>query len=180
MPERLIVIGGDAGGMTAASQARRMRAVDSLEIVAFERGRHTSYSACGIPYFIGDEIHDADRLVVRSPEQFAARSIDVRLRHEVVAIDTAARRVTTRNLDEGSESAESYDLLMIATGSTPKRPPIPGIELPGIFGVQTLDDGIAVRSAIDDRKPSSAVIVGGGYIGLELAEALATRGVSVS
>ena len=145
-----LVIGGDAAGMSAAAGARRRRSVDELEIVAFERGRHTSFSACGIPYLVGDLVHDAEDLVARTPEEHRSNGIDVRMRHEVVAIDTAARTVTVRDLDAepgAAEIVEPYDQLVIATGATPARPPLPGIDAAGVYGVQTLDDGIALRRA---------------------------------
>lgn len=180
MRKRLLVIGGDAAGMSAAAQARRRRAEDALEIVCFERGEHTSYAACGIPYFVGDLVHDAADLVARTPEEHRRRGLDVRMRHEVVAIATEATTVRVRNLADGSETDEPYDRLVIATGATPTRPPIPGIDASGIFGVQSLADGVAVRAAVDGGDVRRAVVVGGGYIGLELAEALVLRGLEVA
>ena len=181
MTERLVVVGGDAGGMSAAAQARR-RVPDpaDLEIVAFERGSFTSYSACGIPYLVGDLVHDVDELVARSPEEHRERGIDVRIRHEVVAVDLDRRTVRVRGLDGGREEDHGFDQLVLATGATPLRPPIDGIDAAGVFGVQTLADGIAVRRAVDDEQPERAVVVGCGYIGLELAEALVMRGIDVS
>jgi NADPH-dependent 2,4-dienoyl-CoA reductase/sulfur reductase-like enzyme len=173
---RLVVIGGDAAGMSAASQARRRRTPDDLEIVAFERGLHTSYSACGLPYLASKVVEDWRSLVARSPREHAERGIDARTRHEVEEIDLANRRVRVRDLDQGTTSDEAWDLLMIATGAAPMRPPIPGIELPGVFGLSTLQDGIDLRAAID-AGPASAVVIGGGYIGIEAAEALVRRGV---
>jgi NADPH-dependent 2,4-dienoyl-CoA reductase/sulfur reductase-like enzyme len=181
--ERLVVIGGDAAGMTAASRARRRRDPDELEIIAFERGPYTSYSACGIPYFVGD-LTELDRLVVRSPEQHRRNGIDVHTGHEVVAIDVNQRRVRVRELEgtggASPEREEPFDQLVLATGAVPSRPELPGVDADGIFGVQTLADGIVVRGAIDERKPRRAVVVGGGYIGLEMAEALVRRGLDVS
>jgi NADPH-dependent 2,4-dienoyl-CoA reductase/sulfur reductase-like enzyme len=173
---RMVVVGGDAAGMSAASQARRRRGPDELEIVAFERGRHVSYSACGLPYYAGDVVEDWETLVARTPEEFAEQDIDARIRHEVEAIDLEARRVRVRDLDRGRSSEEPWDLLVVATGSEPLRPPIPGIDLPGVQGLSVLQDGIDLRRAID-AGPRRAVIVGGGYIGLEAAEALVNRGV---
>ena len=181
MTRRLVVIGGDAGGMTAAARARR-RVPDpsDLEIVAFERTEFTSYSACGIPYFVGDLVHDVDDLVARSPQEHRQRGLDVRTRHEVVAIDLDARSVRVRDLGRGDEGDEPFDDLVIATGASPRRPPIDGIDAAGIYGVQTLADGVTVRRAVDDARPEHAVVVGGGYVGLELAEALHRRGLRVS
>jgi NADPH-dependent 2,4-dienoyl-CoA reductase/sulfur reductase-like enzyme len=182
--ERLVVIGGDAAGMTAASRARRRRDPDELEIVAFERGPYTSYSACGIPYLVGGIVPEVDRLVARSPEDHRRNGIDVRTGHEVVAIDLNPRRVRVRELangaGSGSERDEPFDQLVVATGAVPLRPELPGVDSDGIFGVQTLADGVAVQRAIDERAPRRAVVVGGGYIGLEMAEALVRRGLEVT
>jgi NADPH-dependent 2,4-dienoyl-CoA reductase/sulfur reductase-like enzyme len=180
MRERLVVIGGDAAGMSAASQARRLRDAEDLEILAFERGRYTSYAACGIPYWISGAVGSADRLIARTPDTFRDdHDIDVRTGHEVVAIDTAARTVTVRVLDTGAESEHGYDQLMIATGATPQRPPIDGIDADGVLGVQTLDDGQRVLDALSDRDPRRVVVIGAGYIGIEMAEAMKIRGLEV-
>jgi NADPH-dependent 2,4-dienoyl-CoA reductase/sulfur reductase-like enzyme len=173
---RMVVVGGDAAGMSAATQARRRRDAGELEIVAFERGRHTSYSACGLPYYAGDVVKDWRDLVARTPEEFAEEDIEVRTRHEVDAIDLEARRVRVRELDGGRVVEEPWDVLVVATGSEPLRPPIDGIDLPGVYGLSVLQDGIELRKAVD-AGPRRAVIVGGGYIGLEAAEALVARGV---
>ncbi|HET9289858.1 MAG TPA: FAD-dependent oxidoreductase [Actinomycetes bacterium] len=172
----MVVVGGDAAGMSAASQARKRRGPGELEIVAFERGRHTSYSACGLPYYAADVVEDWRDLVARTPEEHAEQDIEVRTRHEVDAIDLEARRVRVRDLDGGRVIEEPWDVLVVATGSTPLRPPIDGIDLPGVHGLSVLEDGIELRKAID-AGPRRAVVVGGGYIGLEAAEALVNRGV---
>jgi NADPH-dependent 2,4-dienoyl-CoA reductase/sulfur reductase-like enzyme len=173
---RMVVVGGDAAGMSAASQARKRRGPGELEIVTFERGRHTSYSACGLPYYAADVVEDWRDLVARTPEEHAEQDIEVRTRHEVDAIDLEARRVRVRDLDGGRVVEEPWDVLVVATGSTPLRPPIDGIDLPGVYGLSVLEDGIELRKAID-AGPKRVVIVGGGYIGLEAAEALVNRGV---
>jgi NADPH-dependent 2,4-dienoyl-CoA reductase/sulfur reductase-like enzyme len=176
---RLVVIGGDAAGMSGASQARKRRGPDDLGIVAFERGNFTSYSACGIPYWIGGAVDDRDQLITRAPETFRdVYDVDVHLRHEVVGIDTAARTVRVHDLDAGRERDEPYDELLVATGAVPYRPRLPNIDAGGIHGVQTLDDG---QRILDDLGSgcSQAVVVGGGYIGLEMAEAMVERGVHV-
>jgi NADPH-dependent 2,4-dienoyl-CoA reductase/sulfur reductase-like enzyme len=172
----MVVVGGDAAGMSAASQARRRRGPDDLAIVAFERGRFTSYSACGLTYYAGDVVKDWHDLVARTPEEFAEQDIDARTRHEVEAIDLEGRRVRVRDLDGGRTLDEPWDVLVVATGSEPLRPPIPGIDLPGVYGLSVLEDGIELRRAVD-AGPGRAVVVGGGYIGLEAAEALVRRGV---
>jgi NADPH-dependent 2,4-dienoyl-CoA reductase/sulfur reductase-like enzyme len=178
--ERLVVIGGDAAGMTAAATARRRVPPDQLDIVAFERGRYTSYSACGIPYLIAGLVPSVDALIARGPDEHIRRGIDARTGHEVTAIDTDRRAVRVRRVADDVESWERFDQLVIATGSTPRRPPLPGIDAAGVFGVQTLDDGLAVRAAAERDAARHAVVVGGGYIGLELAEALVRRGLAVA
>jgi NADPH-dependent 2,4-dienoyl-CoA reductase/sulfur reductase-like enzyme len=180
MTERLVVIGGDAAGMTAAATARRRVPAGQLDIVAFEKGNYTSYSACGIPYLIGGLVSDVDALIARAPEEHVRRGIDARIGHDVLVVDTDRRRVRVRAVETGVESWEAFDQLVIATGSTPRRPPLPGVDADGIFGVQTLDDGLAVRAAADAAGVRHAVVVGGGYIGLELGEALVRRGLAVA
>src|SRR4051794_9124561 len=180
--ERLVVIGGDAAGMSAASQARRKKSADELEIVAFERGDYTSYAACGLPYLVSDVVDSIDALIARTPETFRdAHDIDVQMQHEVFAIDTAAGRVTVRDLLSGDERDESFDQLLIATGALPRRPDVPNATAGGIFGVQTVGDGAMLRADISDHdhehEHEHAVVVGGGYIGLEMAEAMKRRGI---
>lgn len=178
--ERLVVIGGDAAGMSAASQARKRRDVDDLEIVAFERGRATSYSACGIPYWIGGAVGTEAELIARTPEQHRANGIDLRMRTEVVGIDLAAKRVAARDLETGREYEEPYDSLVYATGSVPMRPRGDGFDAPGVYGVQVLDDGADLIAELDSGRVERVVVVGGGYIGLELAEACQVRGLDVT
>ncbi|WP_338905859.1 FAD-dependent oxidoreductase [Streptomyces nigra] len=178
--ERLVVIGGDAAGMSAASQARRLRDAGELEIVAFERGHFTSYSACGIPYWVGGDVAGPERLIARTAEEHRARDIDLRLRTEVMEIDVAGRRVRARDLDSGDESWTSYDKLVIATGARPIRPDMPGVDAPGVHGVQTLDDGQALLDTLARTGGRRAVVVGAGYIGVEMAEALINRGYEVT
>jgi NADPH-dependent 2,4-dienoyl-CoA reductase/sulfur reductase-like enzyme len=176
---RLAIIGGDAAGMSAASAAKRRDR--RLDVVAFERGPYTSYSACGIPYFVGDVVEVLDSLVVRTPEAFRDRNqIDAFLRHEVTEIDLDSRKVRVRDLESDEERAEGFDRLMVATGALPKRPEWDEAGAEGIFGVQVLDDGVAVRRFVDEHEPRFAAIVGAGYIGLEMAEAFKMRGLDVS
>lgn len=175
-----MVVGGDAAGMSAASQARRLRGPGELEIVAFERGHFTSFSACGIPYWVGGDVPERDRLIARSPEEHRARDIDLRMRTEVVEIDVEGARVRARDLDSGTDSWTSYDKLVIATGARPIRPDLPGVDAPGVHGVQTLDDGQALLDTLTATEGRRAVVVGAGYIGVEMAEALINRGYEVT
>ena len=179
MTRRLVIIGGDAAGMTAASQARRMASADELEIVAFERGPRTSYAACGLPYLVGGLVKAPDELIARTPEEHRANGIDVRIRHEVTAIDTQARTVTVSDLDADRASVVPYDELVIATGASGITPPWPGIDAQGVLQLRTLDDAALVERAID-AGAKRAVVVGAGYIGIEVAESLLARGLSVT
>ncbi|NJP50302.1 FAD-dependent oxidoreductase [Streptomyces sp. SBST2-5] len=178
--ERLVVIGGDAAGMSAASQARRLKGPDELEIVAFERGHFTSYSACGIPYWVSGAVPERDALIARTPEEHRARGIDLRLRTEVVEIDVARQRVRARDAGSGAESWTSYDKLVIATGARPLAPELPGVGAQGVHGVQTLDDGQALLDTLSHTRGRRAVVVGAGYIGVEMAEAMLQRGYQVT
>jgi NADPH-dependent 2,4-dienoyl-CoA reductase/sulfur reductase-like enzyme len=175
-----VIIGGDAAGMSAASQARRLKGPDELEIVAFERGHFTSYSACGIPYWVGGDVPSRDELIARSPEEHRARSIDLRMRTEVMEIDTAGRRVRTREVETGAEAWTTYDKLVIGTGARPVRPSLPGIDAPGVHGVQTLEDGQALLDTLARTPGRRAVVIGAGYIGVEMAEALIKRRYEVT
>ena len=168
---KLVIIGGDAAGMSAASKVRRVQ--PNKEIVVFERGKHTSYSACGMPYFIAGQVSDSERLIARKPETFREKqNIDVRIRHEVVSIDEKSKKVKVRDIVKDSTFWETYDELLIATGASPIRPDFKGIGSDGIFGLSTLQTGIDVFEYINKYSPQKAVIVGGGYIGIEMAEAL--------
>ncbi|MDI9887490.1 FAD-dependent oxidoreductase [Streptomyces sp. HNM0645] len=178
--ERMVVVGGDAAGMSAASQARRLRGPGELEIVAFERSPFASYSACGIPYWVGGDVAERDSLIARTPEEHRERGIDLRMRHEVTEIDVAAQRVRSRDLVAGTETWTGFDKLVIATGARPVRPRLPGIDAPGVHGVQTLDDGQALLDALGRTAGRRAVVVGAGYIGVEMAEALLKRGFDVT
>lgn len=176
--DRVVIIGGDAAGMSAASKIRREQ--PEREILVLERTDFTSYSACGMPYFIGGEVESADRLIARSPATFRDKyNIDVRTGHEVVSIDPATQRVVILNSD-GGESSESYDQLLIATGARPFCPKVPGSGVHGIFGLSTLASGIRVQQFLERENPKTAIVVGGGYIGLEMAEAMVRQGLKVS
>ena len=167
LTRRLLVIGADAAGMSAASQARRRQSPDRLEIVAFDRGNFASYSACGIPFYVGGQVDDLESLVVRTPDVFRDKySIQVHLGHEAVEVDLDKGAVLVDDRVNARRRWEGFDDLMVATGATPVRPSLPGVDSAGVFGVQTLDDGVALRSYVRAQKPTRAVIVGGGYIGL--------------
>ncbi len=178
MGERLVVIGGVAAGMSAAAKARRTN--KDLDIVVYEKSGFVSYGSCGFPYFIKGDIPRIEDVIVRTPEQFAKQGIRALVHHEVIAIDTEAHTVRVRNLDTGEEFTDHWDKLILTTGGTAARPPIPGLELQGIFTLRTPEDAIAVRRWIDEAQPRRGVVVGGGYIGLEMAEALAAHGIQVT
>ncbi|MFE6692184.1 FAD-dependent oxidoreductase [Streptomyces sp. NPDC057743] len=181
MAERLVVVGGDAAGMSAASQARRLKGPDELTITAFERGHFTSYSACGIPYWVGGEVAGPDALIARTAKEHRARDIDLRMRTEVTELDLDRGRVRCRDLEDGGrESWTGFDALVLATGARPIRPPLEGIDAPGVYGVQTLDDGQALLRGLQGAPGPRAVVIGAGYIGVEMAEALIHRGFAVT
>ncbi|WP_372472098.1 FAD-dependent oxidoreductase [Jidongwangia harbinensis] len=167
--------------MSAASQARKRLGPDRLQIVVFERGHFTSYSACGIPYWIGGAVKERDALVARDPDAHRAAGIDVRLRHEAVGIDLDRRAVVAHDHATGDEVREPFDQLMYAAGAVPVTPGWARIPAGGVFGVQTLDDGDAIHRWLDaDPRPQRAVVIGGGYIGVEMAEAMVNRGLAVT
>ncbi len=176
--ERLVVVGGVAAGLSAASRARR--ANPRLEVLVYEKGPDISYSACGLPHFIAGLVRDADALRVYSPEFFRARrNIPVMTHHEVSEISTSRRRLTVLPLG-GQLQEVHYDRLVLATGAGPARPPIPGIDLRGIFHVNDLQATLALARFLDAERPRAATIIGGGYIGLEMADALVARGIAVT
>jgi NADPH-dependent 2,4-dienoyl-CoA reductase/sulfur reductase-like enzyme len=179
MADRLVVIGGDAGGMAAAMQARRRQPY--LEIVALERGSWTSYAACGIPYLVGGEVGSLHDLVSRTPQEFREKHrIDVRLQHEVLGIDHGARRLEVRDHLHHRSIQIEYDQLHVATGARPTRPDLPGIDGDEVRGVQTLDDAAGLLQHARTSRCRSVAVVGGGYIGLEMAEAFVRWGASVT
>ncbi len=177
---RLVIVGGVAGGASAAARARRL--CEDCEITVFERGPHVSFANCGLPYFVGGEISEPDALLLQTPDSLRARfNLDVRVRTEVMAIDRIAREVRVRDLASGREYAQPYDDLILSTGATPLLPPIPGIDRPGHFTVRNIPDVQRIMDWIRDCRACRAVVVGGGYIGLEMAEQLVRRGgLSVS
>lgn len=175
---RVLIVGGVAGGASCAARVRRLS--ENAEIIVFERGPYVSFANCGLPYYVGDVITDEQELLVASPELFRDRfNIDVRTRSEVTAIDRNSCEVSVLDSESGQSYRERYDALVLAPGAAPIRPPLPGIDLPGIFTLRTIPDARRIREWIAARQVQRAIIVGGGFIGLEMVENLASHGVSV-
>jgi len=175
---KLVIVGGVAGGASAAARARRLD--EDAEIVVFERGPDVSFANCGLPYYVGGEIQRREKLLVTTPQLLRERfRLDVRTRSSVEAIHRAAKRVRIRELDTGREYDEAYDALILAPGAAPLRPPIPGIDLPGVLTLRNLDDVDRIKAAVD-AGARRVVIVGAGFIGLELAENFVKRGVATT
>lgn len=177
--KRVLIVGGVAGGASCAARLRRLD--ETVEIVVFDRGPHVSFANCGLPYFVGDVIRDEEKLLMASPELFRDRfEIDVRTCHEVTAVDRARRTISVRDLRAGAEREEPYDVLVLSPGAAPIRPAMPGVDLPGIFAVRTIPDSVHIRRWIAERDARRALVIGGGFIGLEMAENLAHRGLAVT
>jgi len=175
---KLLIVGGVAGGASAAARARRLS--EDAHIILFERGPDVSFANCGLPYYLGGEITERDKLLVVTPERLRTRfKLDVRVRTSVEAIDRAAKKVRVRDLACGREYEESYDKLLMAPGAAPIRPPLPGIDLPGIFTLRNLQDMDRIKERMD-RGVKQAVVVGAGFIGLELVENLVRRGITTT
>ena len=177
--QRLVIVGGVAGGASAAARARRL--CEACEILVLERGPHVSFANCGLPYHVGGEIPNGQDLLLQTPQSLKARfNLDVRVRTEVVAIDRGQRRVKVRDLGTGRDYEEPYDALVLSTGAAPLRPRIPGIDRPGHFTVRNIPDIEQILTWMGDGSQAKAVVIGGGYIGLEMAEQLHRRGLSVT
>lgn len=177
-PKRILIVGGVAGGASAAARARRLS--ETARIVVFERGPYVSFANCGLPYHVGGEIPERDALLLHTPESLRARfNLDVRVETEVLSIDRARREIRVRHLPSGRESTEGYDALILSPGANPVRPPLPGIDRPGNFTVRNVPDIDQIQSWIRSGPTTRAVVVGGGYIGLEMAEQLQHRGLAV-
>jgi len=175
---KLLIVGGVAGGASAAARARRLS--EDAEIVLFERGPDVSFANCGLPYYVGGEIAVRNKLLVTSPEQLRSRfKLDVRTRSSVEAIDRTAKQVRVRDLVSGREYEETYDKLILSPGAAPLRPPIPGIDLPGIFTLRNLQDVDRIKERVD-YGIKQAVVVGAGFIGLELVENFVKRGIATT
>ena len=178
-PKRVLIVGGVAGGASCAARLRRLD--EQAEIVVFEKGPYPSFANCGLPYYIGDKISDEAKLLVATPELFRDRfNIEVRTEQEVVGIHRGERKIEVKDLRGGSLYQERYDALVLSPGAVPARPPLPGIDLQGIFTLRTIPDSRAIRAWIQESQSRKAVVVGGGFIGLEMAENLARRGLAVT
>ena len=176
---KTLIIGGVAGGASAVARLRRLNEND--EIIILERGDYVSFANCGLPYFIGGDITDRNMLTLQTPESFRKRfNVEVRVRNEAVRISPDTHTVTVRRLDSGEEYTETYDKLILSPGAEPIRPDIKGINSPNVFTLRNIPDTMKIKSYTDSAKPKKAVIVGGGYIGVEMAENLAKAGLEVS
>ena len=176
---RVLIVGGVAGGASCAARLRRLD--ESVEISIFDRGPYVSFANCGLPYYVGNVISDEASLLVASREMFHERfNIEVHTDTEVTGIDRAARVITMRDGRTGETRAERYDALVLSPGAAPIRPPLPGVDRPGVFAVRTIPDSRRIRSWITDHSAKTAVVVGGGFIGLEMVENLIHRQLSVA
>ena len=176
MSDTFVVVGGDAAGMSAASKAKREN--PELDVVVFEKGEWVSYAACGMPYYVKGEVGDLEDLVAVTPEEFREeRDIDLRTGHEVIGVDPGAGTVTVEG--EGETFEQPYDHLLVATGATAVEPPFDGLDLDGVFTIHNMDEAGAIEEYVTERSPDTAAVVGGGYVGIEMAEALSARGADV-
>ena len=179
MDTKLLIIGGVAGGATAAARARRLN--ERAKIIILERGEHISFANCGLPYYIGGVIKYRDNLLVTTPEDFEARyDVEVRINSEVLSIATDKREILIRDSKSGRSYIESYDTIILAPGAEPVMPPIPGVDLDGVFHLRDIPDSDKIKQVIGLKKTTSAVVVGGGFIGLEMAENLVIRGIETT
>ena len=177
-PIRILIIGGVAGGASAAARARRLS--ETATIIVFERGPYVSFANCGLPYHIGGVIEDRKRLLVQTPESLNARfDLDVRVNSEVLAIDRAAKTIQVRNVKTGREYTEAYDVLVLSPGAEPIRPPLPGINDPRVHTLRNMGDMDSILAGLHNPRLGRVLVVGGGYIGVELAESLRHRGLGV-
>ena len=176
---KVVIIGGVAGGATAAARIRRLD--EKAEIIVFEKSGYISYANCGLPYYIGGVIEDKGDLTLQTPQSFYSRfRVDMRVKHEVVSINPDRKSVTVKNLVSGEEFEETYDKLLISTGAKPIQPPFEKTEKGNVFTLRTVEDTLAIRQYVEENKPKSAVIAGGGFIGIEVAENLKELGMDVS
>ena len=177
--KRILIVGGVAGGASAAARARRLS--EEAEIVMFERGEFVSFANCGLPYHIGGDIPNRDALLLQTPQSFKRRfNVDVRVFHEVIEIDKGGKSLLVRNLQTGEERREPYDVLLLSPGAVPIRPPFPGIDSPGVHTLRNIPDMDRILAALHHDKPRHVTVVGGGFIGLEMMEALHQRKLEVT
>ncbi|MBR4017955.1 MAG: FAD-dependent oxidoreductase, partial [Clostridia bacterium] len=176
---KVVIVGGVAGGATAAARIRRLD--EKAEIVVFERSGYISYANCGLPYYIGDTITDAEELTLQTPQSFFSRfRVDMRVRHEVTAIHPEKKTVSVKNLNTGEVFEESYDKLLLSPGAKPTQPRLPGVGLDKVFTLRTVEDTLRIKEYINKYTPKSVVLAGGGFISLELAENLRELGIDVT
>jgi len=178
--KKILIIGGVAGGASTAARLRRLD--ENAEIIMFERGEHISFANCGLPYYIGEVIQQRDALLVQTPEGMSAKfNIDIRVFNEVTKIDREKKVLQVKDIKNNRTYEESYDYVVLSPGASPIMPPIPGIkECKNLFTLRNIPDTDAIKSFVDHKKPKSAVVIGGGFIGVEMAENLAHRGLDVS
>ncbi len=175
---KIVIIGGVAGGASAAARLRRLD--ERAEIVVLERTGYISYANCGLPYYIGGVIEDPEDLTLQTPESFFARfRVDMRVRHEATAIHPERKTVSVKNLETGEEFEEAYDKLLLSPGAKPTQPKLPGVGLKKVFTLRTVEDTFRIKEYLNAHHPKSAVLAGGGFIGLELAENLRELGMEV-
>lgn len=172
---RILIIGGEAAGMSAAAKARRL--AKEADIVVYEASEVISFGACGLPYFVGDEFQEPGYMAEFTPEQFAAKGIEVKIGHRVLSVDATAQTLVVEH--NGDTFTDRYDRLMIATGAREVMPPIPGLQQQGVFGLRRMADGLALKAAVQDKNNRRAVVIGSGFIGLEVVEALVHQGKEV-
>lgn len=176
---KIVIVGGVAGGATAAARIRRLD--ENAEIIVFERSGYISYANCGLPYYIGDAITEPEALTLQTPENFFTRfRVTMKIRHEVTALHPDRKTVSVKNLETGEEFEESYDKLILSPGAKPTQPRLPGVGLEKLFTLRTVEDTFRIKEYINTRHPKSAVLAGGGFIGLELAENLRNLGMDVT
>ncbi len=176
---KIVIIGGVAGGATAAARLRRLD--EQAEIIMLERGKNVSYANCGLPYFVGDVIKNRQQILLQTPDSFKSRfNVEVRVQNEAIKIDPAKKSVTVKDKSSGKEYIESYDKLVLSPGAEPIVPPVPGVESPRIHTLRDVADADKIKALITEKKPGHVIVVGGGYIGLEMAENFHSLGIFVT
>ncbi len=178
MGKKVLIVGGVAGGASAAARLRRID--ENAEIIMFEKGMYISFANCGLPYYIGGAIKERGKLLVQTAQAMKARfNIDVKELSEIIRIDRQRKILEVKDMRDGSTYEESYDVLVLSPGAAPVKPPIPGIDSPNIYTLRDIPDTDSIKGFLDEKKPQNAVVVGGGFIGLEMAENLHRAGLKV-